>query len=69
MDKFIEWFGVTLAACGFLMLSTGFMAAGFLTGLLSCFALLIFFGKSKQWGVFSLQLFFTFANILGLINN
>jgi len=64
-----EWFGVALAASGFMMLSTGFLLPGFLTGLASCFLLLAYFLHTGQKGLFSLQVFFLFANIIGVINN
>ena len=67
MLLFLEYFGAALAAIGFYSLSTGELLAGFIIGLVSCAALLAVFFTQKNWGLFALQTFFTFANINGIL--
>lgn len=67
--KTLEYIGVFLAAAGFGLLSTGYHLAGFIVGLISCIFLVIYFYKFKQFGLFSLQIYFSFANIIGIFTN
>jgi len=67
--KLLEYIGVSLAAVGFSCLSLGYMLAGFILGLLSCLFLIVFFKYNKMNGLLALQMYFFFANIIGIYNN
>lgn len=67
--KNLEYIGVILAAIGFTCLSTGFMLGGFILGVISCLFLISFFKYKKLNGLLALQIYFLFANIIGIYNN
>lgn len=67
--KLLEYMGTLLAGIGFMCLSVGYMFIGFLLGVISCLFLISFFKVMKLNALLCLQVFFLFANILGMYNN
>jgi hypothetical protein len=67
--KKLEYIGTLLAAIGFTCLSFGYLLIGFILGFISCSILATYFKHFKMKGLLALQLYFFFANILGIYNN
>ena len=69
LPKPLEYIGVGFAAVGFGMLANNMLLFGFVSGTLSCICLIPYFHVMGQKGLFSLQIYFLCANILGMYNN
>lgn len=69
MLKILEYTGTIFAAVGFTLLSVGLLYGGFILGAISCLFLITFFKLQKLNALLGLQVFFLFANLLGIYNN
>lgn len=67
--KLLEYMGTLWAGIGFMCLSVGYMFIGFSLGVISCLFLISFFKIMKLNALLALQIFFLFANIIGIYNN
>ena len=67
--KWLEFFGVLLAAAGFGLLSMGFLKIGFIMGCFSVCLLIPVFYKQKLYFVVALQTYFGIMGAIGIFNN